>query len=173
MRHNSLGRILLFAALLGLSGCSKPGAAPDVATSSSGTGDNPSANAGREFSSPGKAPPAAKKANRPGRWALCSPQSRLSWMPALKSQLRPTSPSVPRQQSGGSVRRFAGGARGGGREASNSLGSDSERHRDRREIRWQVQGERRNRRDSHFDHREWKRVRSENQFGFPGEQRAG
>ena len=43
MRHNSLGRIFMVAALLGLSGCSKPA---DVATTSSNNGDNASSNAG-------------------------------------------------------------------------------------------------------------------------------
>jgi len=44
MTHNSLGRILVIVALLGLSGCGNSGAGPDAATSS--TGDNSSSNAG-------------------------------------------------------------------------------------------------------------------------------
>jgi hypothetical protein len=46
MSHNSLGRILVIAALLGLSGCGSTGVAPDSATSSSSAGDNSSSNAG-------------------------------------------------------------------------------------------------------------------------------
>ena len=46
MRHNALGRFLVIAALLGLSGCSKPGATPDGTTSSSSAGDNSAPNAG-------------------------------------------------------------------------------------------------------------------------------
>jgi hypothetical protein len=46
MRHNSLGRFLVIAVLLGLSGCSKPGATPDAATSSATSSDNSASNAG-------------------------------------------------------------------------------------------------------------------------------
>ncbi|MBZ5643496.1 MAG: hypothetical protein LAO19_12105 [Acidobacteriia bacterium] len=50
MGNISLGRILIFAALLGLSGCNKPA---DVGTSSSSAGDSPSASAGGD-SAPGQ-----------------------------------------------------------------------------------------------------------------------
>jgi hypothetical protein len=52
MRHNWLGRSLMFASVLGLYGCSKPA---DLATSPSNSGDNSSANAGGS-TSVGEAP---------------------------------------------------------------------------------------------------------------------
>jgi hypothetical protein len=74
MRNSSLCRFLMFAALLGITGCSKPGVAPDAANSSSGNGENSAPNAGGNANY-GNAPASSEPSKSSGGFAaLFSPK---------------------------------------------------------------------------------------------------